>query len=410
MVTSLGHGPNEAIAAAAEQADAGLLHLQPAVHEPGAGGAGRGADRARARGLRPRALRHRRRGGERDGAAAGARLPRRARRAGAHADRLARPGLPRPDDGHARPDRPPGPARALRRRSSRRSCTSRPRAGASTRPARPPWTPSTACSPRRGPVPSRPSSASRSAPRRSPRYSPPDAFWRGLDERRAEHGFLICLDEVVTGIGRTGHLVRRRAAADRGRHHHDRQGPRARATPRSGRCCAATTSTPPSSRARARSSTATPGTGRRCRAPSGARCSPSSRAAAWWSACASAARRCATSSPPRSQGCELVREVRGRGFLLGVDYVDPRDGESPAAAGARRGAPDRHDGARARADRLLDAADRRRLRRRPDAARPRLRRERRRAARDLRAARRHRARRSRRWVKQRLGAPAAAPA
>jgi adenosylmethionine-8-amino-7-oxononanoate aminotransferase len=24
----------------------------------------------------------------------------------------------------------------------------------------------------------------------------------------------------------------------------------------------------------------------------------------------------------------MVREVRGRGFLLGVDYVDPRDGES----------------------------------------------------------------------------------
>jgi adenosylmethionine-8-amino-7-oxononanoate aminotransferase len=25
---------------------------------------------------------------------------------------------------------------------------------------------------------------------------------------------------------------------------------------------------------------------------------------------------------------EMVREVRGRGFLLGIDYVDPRDGES----------------------------------------------------------------------------------
>src|SRR5215213_8318163 len=37
-----------------------------------------------------------------------------------------------------------------------------------------------------------------------PAYSPPDAFWRGLDERRREHGFLVCLDEVVTGMGRTG--------------------------------------------------------------------------------------------------------------------------------------------------------------------------------------------------------------
>jgi adenosylmethionine-8-amino-7-oxononanoate aminotransferase len=37
-----------------------------------------------------------------------------------------------------------------------------------------------------------------------PGYSPPDAFWHGLDERRREHGFLICFDEVVTGMGRVG--------------------------------------------------------------------------------------------------------------------------------------------------------------------------------------------------------------
>ena len=29
----------------------------------------------------------------------------------------------------------------------------------------------------------------------------PDRFWEGLEERRDEHGFLICFDEVVTGIG-----------------------------------------------------------------------------------------------------------------------------------------------------------------------------------------------------------------
>jgi adenosylmethionine-8-amino-7-oxononanoate aminotransferase len=37
-----------------------------------------------------------------------------------------------------------------------------------------------------------------------PAYSPPDRFWRGLSERRDEHGFLICFDEVVTGVGRVG--------------------------------------------------------------------------------------------------------------------------------------------------------------------------------------------------------------
>jgi len=37
-----------------------------------------------------------------------------------------------------------------------------------------------------------------------PAYSPPERFWKGLDERRKEHGFLVCVDEVVTGVGRTG--------------------------------------------------------------------------------------------------------------------------------------------------------------------------------------------------------------
>src|SRR5215211_5773417 len=37
-----------------------------------------------------------------------------------------------------------------------------------------------------------------------PAWSPPPAFWEGLAERRERHGFLVCFDEVVTGMGRTG--------------------------------------------------------------------------------------------------------------------------------------------------------------------------------------------------------------
>jgi adenosylmethionine-8-amino-7-oxononanoate aminotransferase len=37
-----------------------------------------------------------------------------------------------------------------------------------------------------------------------PGYTAPDKFWLGLDERRKQCGFLVCFDEVVTGLGRTG--------------------------------------------------------------------------------------------------------------------------------------------------------------------------------------------------------------
>jgi adenosylmethionine-8-amino-7-oxononanoate aminotransferase len=35
-------------------------------------------------------------------------------------------------------------------------------------------------------------------------WSPPPEFWGGLAERRERHGFLVVFDEIVTGMGRTG--------------------------------------------------------------------------------------------------------------------------------------------------------------------------------------------------------------
>ena len=37
-----------------------------------------------------------------------------------------------------------------------------------------------------------------------PGYSPPDRFWHGLAERREQYGFVVCFDEIVTGMGRVG--------------------------------------------------------------------------------------------------------------------------------------------------------------------------------------------------------------
>ena len=119
-------------------------------------------------GPRPRALRDRRRRGERDGPAARLPLPRGARRARPHAHRVAGAGLPRRRrwPRSALTGRPGlwAPYAAVR---ARRASTCRRRRGASTRAARAPSTRSTRhIADARRATPSRPSSASRSRPPR----------------------------------------------------------------------------------------------------------------------------------------------------------------------------------------------------------------------------------------------------
>ena len=118
MAATLGHGRRDIAAAARAQAEHARVRPQRAAHQPGAGAARARAGRGGARGVQPRALHDQRGRRQRDGDPARPQLPRRARRAAALAGDLAGAGLPRPDDGDARADRP---ARAAAARSSRTS-------------------------------------------------------------------------------------------------------------------------------------------------------------------------------------------------------------------------------------------------------------------------------------------------
>jgi len=160
-----------------------------------------------------------------------------------------------------------------------------------------------------------------------PAYSPPARFWEGLAERREHHGFLICFDEVVTGMGRTGRWF----AAD---------GlpmvPDIIATAKGlGAGYAAIGAA-------------------LCREHVYAAIADGSRALplghTWDGAPLSCAVGIAVIEALRSEGLvehvaargpslreevesaltgvDMVGEVRGEGFLLGIDYVDPRDGQS----------------------------------------------------------------------------------
>jgi adenosylmethionine-8-amino-7-oxononanoate aminotransferase len=160
-----------------------------------------------------------------------------------------------------------------------------------------------------------------------PGASPPDRFWKGLEERRDEHGFLICFDEVVSGIGRVGSwlaadqlpiepdivaigkglgagyaplgavLCRQHVydAIDRGSREFD-LGHTWDGAPLSSAVGLAVLDL-----------LVERGLVERVH-ERGARLRDELQAAL--------------------EGSEIVREVRGRGFLLGVELVDPRDGES----------------------------------------------------------------------------------
>jgi adenosylmethionine-8-amino-7-oxononanoate aminotransferase len=160
-----------------------------------------------------------------------------------------------------------------------------------------------------------------------PAYSPPEAFWLGLDERRREHGFLVCLDEVVTGMGRTGSWF----AAEQLPLEPDiittAKGLGAGYVPIGAMLCTDSVFAAVAEGSRAFELGHTWG-GAPVQCAVGLAVIDYLRTHELVERVAELGPRLRSSLAAALQESELVREVRGRGFLLGIDYVDPRDGES----------------------------------------------------------------------------------
>jgi adenosylmethionine-8-amino-7-oxononanoate aminotransferase len=160
-----------------------------------------------------------------------------------------------------------------------------------------------------------------------PAYRPPDRFWEGLAERRERHGFLVCFDEIVTGVGRTGSWF---AANDLP------LVPDVIATAKGlGAGYAAIGAV------LCRQNVYDAIAGGSQSFPLGHTWNGAPLSCAVGLAVLDALRRDRLVERVRERGRRLraeledalrdvpiVREVRGHGFLLGVEYVDPRDGES----------------------------------------------------------------------------------
>lgn len=160
-----------------------------------------------------------------------------------------------------------------------------------------------------------------------PGYRPPDHFWRGLRERADRHGFLIMLDEVVTGFGRTGTWFAAHQLPIDVDVISTAKGLGAGYAPVGGMLC-----TDRVYRAFAEGSRGFEAghTWDGCPLP----CAVGSAVLGYLQR-HRLVERVAERGPWLRErfaaalaDSELVREVRGEGFLLGLDYVDPRDGES----------------------------------------------------------------------------------
>jgi adenosylmethionine-8-amino-7-oxononanoate aminotransferase len=160
-----------------------------------------------------------------------------------------------------------------------------------------------------------------------PGYTPPERFWAGLEERRRRHGFLICFDEVVTGMGRTGAWFAGQPLPIEPDLITGGKGLGAGYAPLAATLCKEHVYDALASRSR--------------NFEHGHTWDGAPLPCAVGLAVLDALIERGLVERVRRRGpalrdeleqavgaSEIVREVRGRGFLLGVEFVDPRDGES----------------------------------------------------------------------------------
>jgi adenosylmethionine-8-amino-7-oxononanoate aminotransferase len=160
-----------------------------------------------------------------------------------------------------------------------------------------------------------------------PGYSPPPAFWEGLAKRRDEHGFLVCFDEVVTGIGRVGEWL----AAHRVPIDPDivtiGKGLGAGHAPLGAVLCRAHVYDAVD-RASREFDLGHTWDGAPLSCAVGLAVLEQIQQRGLVERVRDGGPRLLDELQRAVQGSEVVREVRGVGFLLGVELVDPRDGES----------------------------------------------------------------------------------
>jgi adenosylmethionine-8-amino-7-oxononanoate aminotransferase len=160
-----------------------------------------------------------------------------------------------------------------------------------------------------------------------PAYMAPTRFWEGLAERRERHGFLICFDEVVTGMGRTGSWF----AADKLPFTPDviatAKGLGAGYAAIGAAICHRRVYEAVAAGSR-RFTLGHTWDGAPLPCAVGVAVIRALHREGLIDRVAARGPRLREELEQALAGIEMVREVRGQGFLLGVEYVDPRDGSS----------------------------------------------------------------------------------